>query len=100
ILADDANAHSKVKGYETVPYYAPATPSAQRERDHLEHWTQTKSVQAGAYATTDYDFTAPKKSLLQTSSISKSHSHAAFEMFDYPAELAKLDSGEASRIAK
>jgi type VI secretion system secreted protein VgrG len=100
ILADDANAHSKFKGYETVPYYPPSTPGVQRERDHLTSWTQSKSVQSGAYATTDYDFSAPKKSLLQSSSISKSYAQAKFEIYDYPAELGKLDSGETSRVAK
>jgi type VI secretion system secreted protein VgrG len=100
ILADDANAHSKSKGYETVPYFPPSTADAQRDRDHLVSWTISKSVQSGAYATTDYDFTAPKKSLLQSSSVSKSHAHADFEIFDYPAELGKMDSGEASRLAK
>ena len=100
ILADDANAHGKFKGYETVPYYPPTTSDAQRERDHLTSWIQSKSVQSGAYATTDYDFSAPKKSLLQSSSISKSHAQANFEIYDYPAELGKLDSGETSRVAK
>jgi type VI secretion system secreted protein VgrG len=100
VLADDANAHVKTKGYETVPYYPPTTSQAQRERDHLESWVLTKSVESGAYALTDYDFTAPKKSLLQSSTISKPHAHADFEIFDYPAELAKYDSGEASRVAK
>jgi type VI secretion system secreted protein VgrG len=100
ILADDANAHSKAKGYETVPYYPPTTADAQRERDHLTSWIQSKSVESGAYATTDYDFSAPKKSLLHSSSISKSHAQANFEIYDYPAELGKLDSGETSRVAK
>jgi type VI secretion system secreted protein VgrG len=100
ILADDANAHSKFKGYESVPFCPPSAPDAQRARDHLESWSVTRSVHSGAFATTDFDFTAPKKSLLQTSSISKAHSRADFEIFDYPAELGKLDSGEATRVAK
>jgi type VI secretion system secreted protein VgrG len=100
VLADDANAHSKIKGYETVPYYPPTTSAGQRERDHLESWSQKKSVESGAYSLTDYDYSAPKKSLLQTSSISKSHARSDFEIFDYPAELGVYDSGEASRVAK
>ncbi len=100
ILADDANAHGKFKGYETVPYYPPTTPDAQRERDHLVSWMLSKSVQSGAYAASDFDFVAPKKSLLQSSSISKPHAQANFEIYDYPAELGKLDSGESSRVAK
>jgi len=35
ILADDANAHSKSKGYETVPYFPPSTADAQRDRVEL-----------------------------------------------------------------
>jgi type VI secretion system secreted protein VgrG len=100
VLADDANAHSKIKGYETVPYYPPTASAGQRERDHLESWSQKKSVESGAYSLTDYDYSAPKKSLLQTSSISKSHARSDFEIFDYPAELGAYDSGEASRVAK
>jgi type VI secretion system secreted protein VgrG len=100
ILADDANAHSKFKGYETVPYYPPSSSDVQRERDHLTSWIQSKSVQSGAYVTTDYDFSAPKKSLLQSSSISKPHAQSKFEIYDYPAELGKLDSGETTRVAK
>jgi type VI secretion system secreted protein VgrG len=100
VLADDANAHGKIKGYETVPYYPPTTTAGQRERDHLESWAQKKSVESGAYSLTDYDYSAPKKSLLQTSSISKSHARSDFEIFDYPAELGVYDSGEASRVAK
>jgi type VI secretion system secreted protein VgrG len=100
ILADDANAHQKFKGYETVPYFPPSASDIQRSRDHLESWSVTRSVQSGAFATTDFDFTAPKKSLLQTSSISKSHSRADFEIFDYPATLGKMDSGESARVAK
>jgi type VI secretion system secreted protein VgrG len=100
ILADDANAHDKVAGYETVPFFPPAATTAQRERDHLESWGFTKSVQPAAYALTDYDFTAPRKSLLQSATISRAHAHAGFEIFDYPAELGKLDSAESSKVAK
>jgi type VI secretion system secreted protein VgrG len=100
ILADDASAHTKIAGYETVPYFPPSTPDAQRDRDHLTSWGFSKSVHPGAYATTDYDFVAPKKSLLQTSTIAKAHARAEYEMFDFPAGLAKFNSGESSRVAK
>jgi type VI secretion system secreted protein VgrG len=100
ILANDSSAHEKAPNYETVPYFPPDAAGAQRERDHLYSWSFSKSVMPGNYATTDYDFTAPKKSLAGTASISKPHAHAAFEIFDYPADLAKFDSGETGRVAK
>ena len=100
ILANDNSALEKAAGYETVPYYPPSTADAARERDHLSSWSFTKSVLPGVFATTDYDFTAPKKALGGNSSISKPHARASFEVFDYPADLAKFDSGETSRVAK
>jgi type VI secretion system secreted protein VgrG len=100
VLANDNSAHEKVSGYETVPYFPPDAPDAARERDHLEEWSFTKSVLPGTFATTDYDFTAPKTSLAANSSIARSHAHSKFEIFDYPADLAKFDSGETGRIAK
>ena len=100
ILANDNSALEKAAGYETVPYYPPSSADAARERDHLTSWSFTKSVLPGVFATTDYDFTAPKKALAGNSSISKPHARASFEVFDYPADLAKFDSGETSRVAK
>jgi type VI secretion system secreted protein VgrG len=100
VLANDNSAHEKVPGYETVPYFPPDAPDAARERDHLDEWSFTKSVLPGAFATTDYDFTAPKTSLAGNSSISRPHPHSKFEIFDYPADLAKFDAGETGRIAK
>jgi type VI secretion system secreted protein VgrG len=100
ILSNDNSAHEKAANYETVPYFPPGTPEAARTRDHLFDWSFTKSVLPGTFATTDYDFTAPKKSLAGNSSITKPHAHATFEIFDYPADLAKMESSETSRVAK
>jgi type VI secretion system secreted protein VgrG len=100
ILANDNSAHEKVANYETVPFFPPDSPDAARSRDHLSDWSYTKSVMPGAFASTDYDFTAPKKSLAGNSSISKPHSRSSFEIYDYPADLAKFESSETSRVAK
>jgi type VI secretion system secreted protein VgrG len=100
VLTNDNAAHEKVPHYETVPYFPPDAPDAARERDHLKEWSFTKSVLPGTFATTDYDFIAPKKSLAGNSAISRPHAHSSFEIFDYPADLAKFESGETSRLAK
>jgi len=116
VLADDASAHAEIEGYEQVPYYAPDRPDAQRLRDHLTSWTFVKSVQPGTYATTDYDFRnpGPASALLRQASVARSHAHASFEIFDYPAELprkpdaqgpsgptdAPLEAADAEKIAK
>ena len=100
VLADDAGAHTTVSGYDTVPYFPPDAPDAQRERDHLTAWRFTKAIQTGTYATTDYDFKNPRQSLLASDTVSRKHARASYEVFDYPAELAALTSGESSRVAK
>ncbi len=100
VLADDPSQHNTLSGYETVPYYAPGGPDTQRERDHLEAWSWTKSVQTGSFATTDFDFEKPRKSLAGTSTVSRSYGYADYEIFDYPAELSKLDANQSELTAK
>lgn len=100
VLADDASAHEAQAGYETVPFYPPGMPDARRERDHLTSWSFTKSVQSGAYATTDFDFKQPRASLLSTETIGRKHSQSSFEIFDYPAELAVMQADQSKRVAK
>ena len=100
VLADDASAHQPQAGYETVPFYPPGTPESRRERDHLSAWSFNKSVQSGAYATSDFDFKQPRASLLSTEAIGRKHPQSSFEIFDYPAELAVMKSDESKRVAK
>jgi type VI secretion system secreted protein VgrG len=100
VLVDDAATHVKRAGYETVPYYPPTLSMTQRVRDHLSAWSFRGSVQPGAYATTDFDFEKPKLSLEGTHTAKAKHALGAFEVFDYPAELGKLDSATSNRVAR
>jgi type VI secretion system secreted protein VgrG len=100
VLADDPSQHKTLDGYDTVPYYAPGGKDTLRERDHLEYWSWTKAVQPGTFATTDFDFEKPRKSLAATESVSRKHQQATYEIFDYPAELSKLDAGQSDVTAK
>ena len=65
-----------------------------RERDHLQSWRASKQVQPGAYALTDYDFKAPKKSLAANSQVTRDHSASEFEIFDYPGEYTEAADGD------
>ncbi len=100
VLVDDVSGHEPVDGYDSVPYYPPDLADTRRERDHLTSWSISRSVQAGAYANTAFDFENPRQSLLRTEATRRTHKHADFELFDYPATLAKYDTGESSRVAK
>ncbi|HUI61212.1 MAG TPA: type VI secretion system Vgr family protein, partial [Steroidobacteraceae bacterium] len=100
VLIDDLNNHTALDNYAKVPYYAPGGPNTQRERDHLEAWTWTKSVETGSFATTDFDFEKPKLSFRNASSISRPHAHADYEIFDYPSEVALLQPKQTEAISK
>jgi type VI secretion system secreted protein VgrG len=100
VLVDDPGQHKTFEGYETVPYYAPGGKDALRQRDHLESWSYTKTVQPGSFATTDYDFEKPRKSLASSSTISRSHQQATFEVFDYPGALSQLEPGQSDATSK
>ncbi len=100
MLVDDASQHQAWPGYEKVPYYAPGGNADERERDHLENWLWTKSVQPGTYATDDFDFEKPRKSLSGSDTVARQHVRADFEVFDYPAELSKMESSQTEVVAK
>ena len=108
VLVNDSASHKTVSGYEAVPYYPPSKPDTLRERDHLTSWSHVKTVQPGAYATTDFDLKKPSTSLLKSHSAARKHARADLEVFDYPAELpamkdtdgTALPPGDSERIAK
>lgn len=108
VLVDDSASHASVTGYDKVPYYPPTLAPARRPRDHLTSWSFVKSVQPGAYATADFDFKKPSTKVQGDHKVSRSHSLADMEIFDYPAELpamkdtdgSALDAAEAARVSK
>jgi len=93
VLADGYIAHSTIPGFEEVPYFPP-DESSFRERDHIDDWLIVREVQPGAFAHTDFDFTAPRKNLLAKSSSPKRHDLADHEVYDYPGEYLERGDGE------
>lgn len=93
VLADSYSAHSKVPGYESVPYF-PQGASALREIDHIDDWTLDNEVRPGAYAHNAYDFTAPRKNLLSRRSAPKGHAMAEMEIFDFQGDYTETADGE------
>lgn len=93
VLADGYSAHKAAKGYEKVPYYPP-TNHDRREREHIYDWSVSQSVQTGAYVLNDFDFERPKADLVTKSKVSRKHSFANLEVFDYPGEYVKTADGE------
>ncbi len=94
VLADSYDSHAPIPGYETVPYFPPQAGLV-REEDHIFEWLVSQEVQPGTYAITDFDFESPRASLLAKSATAREHTHAEFEIFDYPGEYTVPSDGEA-----
>jgi len=93
VMADAPSAHETVSGYDTVPFFPP-DDNGRRERDHLQSWKASKQIQPGSYALTDYDFKAPKKSLMASSEVPRDHTASEFEIYDYPGEYTESADGD------
>jgi type VI secretion system secreted protein VgrG len=100
VLSDDAGQLKTVSGYDSVPFFPPAAPGTQRERDHLSSWEFQKAFQPGTFATRDFDFKTPSPVLAGTSSIARQHDAAKFEIYDYPEPAALQSSSALERISK
>jgi len=57
-------------------------------------WRLQQQLQPGKYALNDYDFEAPKKSLLSPSAQERSHAGAEYEIYDYPGRYLVSGDGE------
>ena len=99
VLTDDPGKHQTLEGYETVPYYAPGGKDPLRKRDHIESWNYTRTVLPGSFATADFDFEKPRKSLAGSATIAREHQQSTYEVFDYPGELSQLDSQQSDLTA-
>jgi type VI secretion system secreted protein VgrG len=93
ILADDYAAHESLPNAKEIPFY-PANDTAIREEEHISSWFLSKQVQPGKYVLNEFDFERPTANLSTKSSISREHSIADYEIYDYPGEYVKTDDGD------
>ncbi len=100
VLADDVSTHKPFPGFETVPYFPPSGEMSVQERDHLQYWAVTQSIQPEQYAIQDFDFKKPRVDLLFRSDQPGDHAYPIKdpEIFDYPGEY--VDSGDGRNYVK
>jgi type VI secretion system secreted protein VgrG len=94
VLSDAVSSHDKFPGYESIPYHQETGATDRSRKDHIHAWSFKQQVQSGFYALTDYDFKKPKAGLLVKSSVTRSHPHAKYELFDYPGRYKEMSDGE------
>lgn len=95
VLGDALSAHAPAPGYERIPFEQGGGDGGMTsDREHLEHWNFTKTVQPVDYVLTDYDFQKPKADLSVRSRVAREHGEARHEVFDYPGEYVDPAVGE------
>ncbi len=94
VLADSISAHEPYPDYEAIPFYPKVDDAPTEDRDRFFDWSLAQEVQSGTYAINDYDFEKPKADLAVKSTISRDHSQAEYEMYDYPGEYLETSDGD------
>ena len=94
LVLTDANANFPdiEGGNKDLVYRAPG--EARVDLEHISVWRAAHEVQTGACVLDDYDFTKPRVDLEGRSSVSRSHSHADYEAYDYPGLHWESADGE------
>jgi type VI secretion system secreted protein VgrG len=90
VLCDSPASHRQFGGYEDLFY----RPSSKTVLESLWTWTVEREIQSGGYATTDFDFTTPKRNTLANSYKDRGHGNSQFEQFDYLGEQSPFSEGE------
>ena len=83
VLADSTTSHDPIPGCEKVAYMAAAIDSAVPV-DHISSWLVAQELRSGTSVLYDYDFEVSRGDLTAKSSVSRSHAHSKYEVFDYP----------------
>ncbi|HZN23834.1 MAG TPA: type VI secretion system tip protein TssI/VgrG, partial [Burkholderiales bacterium] len=93
VLCDSYGAHKPIAGSPIV--YMPRGSTNVGRREHIADWSVTREVQPGTYALKDFDFEKPRANLFVKSTVSRKHTQAKHEVFDYPGLYVKTDDGDA-----
>lgn len=92
VLANSYGNHDALPGYEEIPLRRP-DPQVLTHEDCIFGWRPRQMIQPGVYALGDFNFEEPKTPLDARESVSRPHSFAEFEVFDYPGEYDNRDEG-------
>jgi type VI secretion system secreted protein VgrG len=94
VLIDGSGAHVASALMPNIEFHE--TKGAQATAgDCIEEFALTGEIQPGKYATTDFNFTQSRTSLLGESLRARSHPFADLDVFDYPGEYEAAADGAA-----
>jgi type VI secretion system secreted protein VgrG len=92
VLADSYSAHEPYPEFEEL-MYEPADKGTATEQC-ISDWVVETRLQPGSYALKDFDFKNTQKDLLARAKVSRQHTAADFEIYDYPGDYAEMSDGE------
>ncbi|MFC1636694.1 type VI secretion system Vgr family protein [Planctomycetota bacterium] len=92
VLADSYSAHEPYPEFGELKYHSADKGTATEEC--ISDWMVETHLQPGSCALQDFDFTNTKKDLKARAIINRKHSHASFEIYDYPGEYTETGDGE------
>ena len=93
VLADSYSAHAAVAGYESLPYILPDR-AVRPDLEYVSRWDTACEIQPGKYETDDYDFERPGVDLTARCSMSRQHTYADYEVYDYPGTYLQAQDGK------
>ena len=96
VLGDSYSAFKAIEGSPgtgaDIPYRAPGESGV--EMEHISEWHIRHELQSGTFALDDYDFTKPRVELLKSSTVTREHARAEYEVYDYPGRYLEISDGE------
>ena len=93
LVLADSYSHAPYVGYEELRFIAPEH-LARAEQEHINAWDFGREIQPGMYVHDDYDAERPSVELLTRKAITRKHSFADAEIYDYPGEYLLKPDGE------
>jgi type VI secretion system secreted protein VgrG len=97
VLGDSYSAFPEIEGSEQMGADIPFRPPGEAgvDLEHISEWHVNHELQSGAVALDDFDFMKPRVDLVSTSTVTREHSKADYEVFDYPGRFWEASDGEA-----
>jgi type VI secretion system secreted protein VgrG len=92
ILADSHSAHEPYPEFDELIYHPANTGPAAKEC--VSDWAFETHLQPGYYALNDFDFKNSKNDLQARAKVSREHTAADFEIYDYPGDYTETKDGE------
>ncbi|KFK97921.1 MULTISPECIES: type VI secretion system Vgr family protein [unclassified Serratia (in: enterobacteria)] len=93
VLADEPQAHTKLEGYEFIPYLLTETEES-AHTNGIQSWSVSDAITPSLYSLDDYDFRKPRARLLETRQNPTSFAGDKAEVFDWPGHFTDRDHGQ------